>query len=270
MDDLGSLDGLDRHSPTPLYVQLAALLRNRILDGTLAGGSQLPTEGQLATEHQLSRGTVRGALLELESEGLLVRKPGKGTYVSRPSTVHQDVGVLDSLYNALARAGLSPSVTIIDFRFGLPPPNVTQKLGLAPGAPETLLITRKYAVGGHEAIALTFTHLPQQLGRYFSRGDVERYQIYELLQARCGITLGLGRRTITARTADGYMATTLGIRAGDAVLAAELLTFSTDGAPVQITEYFFRSDRFAFAVDVPALGTQGFPPLVWAHETTST
>ncbi len=260
---------LDRNSPVPLYVQLAALLRNRILDGTFSVRTQLPTEGDLADEYELSRGTVRGALLQLKTEGLLVRKPGKGTYVSLPSTVQQDVGVLDSLYNAMAQSGLSPTIEIVDFRFVTPQRNVTQKLELTPEEPETLLITRKYSLRGQAAIAVTFTHLPQRLGRFFSRGDIERYQIYELLQARCGITLGHGRRTITARTAEVYMASTLGIRAGDAVLAAELLTYSTEGAPVQITEYFFRSDRFAFAVDMPWLGSMEFPPLVWANEASA-
>ncbi len=259
---------LDRKSPTPLYVQLAALLRNRILDGTIVAGTQLPTEGELAVAHTLSRGTVRGALLELENEGLLIRKPGKGTYVSLPATVQQDVGVLDSLYNTMARSGLSPIIDIVDFRFLAPSPSITQKLELPPEAPETLRITRKYSPRGQEAIALTFTYIPQRFGRFFSRGDIERYQIYELLQARCGITLGHGRRTITARSADVYLADVLGIRASEAVLAAELRTFSTEGIPVQVTEYFFRSDRFAFAVDVPWLGNMEFPSLVWANEAS--
>jgi GntR family transcriptional regulator len=249
-------------------MQLASLLRNRILDGTFAVGTQLPTEGDLAADHALSRGTVLGALMALETEGLLLRKPGKGTYVSLPPTLQQDVGVLDSLYNTMARAGLSPIIEIVDFRFVTPVRKISQKLELSADEPEALLITRKYSPRGQDAIALAFTHIPQRFGRYFSRGDIERYQIYELLQARCGITLGHGRRTITARSADTYVAHILGIRVSDAVLVAELRTFSTEGVPVQVTEYSFRSDRFAFAVDVPWLGSMEFPPLVWAGEVS--
>jgi DNA-binding LacI/PurR family transcriptional regulator len=63
------------------YAQLISHFRERILDGSLPAGARLPTEMDLAEEHQISRGTVRQAMSVLVNEGLLERVRGRGTFV---------------------------------------------------------------------------------------------------------------------------------------------------------------------------------------------
>lgn len=72
---------LDKHSSVPLYAQLKDLLTERIESGEYAPGEQIPTEMALCEELDLSRPTVRQAIAELVSEGLLQIKKGKGTFV---------------------------------------------------------------------------------------------------------------------------------------------------------------------------------------------
>jgi DNA-binding FadR family transcriptional regulator len=60
-------------------------LRRRITSGKYPGQSKLPPERDLATELEVSRGTLRKALDVLESEGLVWRHVGKGTFVGHPS-----------------------------------------------------------------------------------------------------------------------------------------------------------------------------------------
>jgi GntR family transcriptional regulator of arabinose operon len=72
---------LNRDSGTVLYRQLANILRQRILDGTMPGGAGLPTEFGLSATYGISRGTVRQALSLLADEGLVERVPGRGTFV---------------------------------------------------------------------------------------------------------------------------------------------------------------------------------------------
>ncbi len=72
---------LDRGSSTPLYMQLAELLRGRITSGALKPGDKLPSESELVERLEIGRLTVREALALLVNEGLLEKKHGKGTYV---------------------------------------------------------------------------------------------------------------------------------------------------------------------------------------------
>lgn len=66
------------------YLQLSRILRDRIADGTYPAGKKIPPVLDLQAEFGLSSMTVRRAVAVLAEEGLLVRVPGRGTYVTRP------------------------------------------------------------------------------------------------------------------------------------------------------------------------------------------
>ncbi len=72
---------VDHRSPTPLYVQLGAILREQITSGELASDAPLPSESYLQQEHGVSRVTVRKAVELLRNEGLVYTLPQRGTYV---------------------------------------------------------------------------------------------------------------------------------------------------------------------------------------------
>src|SRR5947199_10073750 len=65
----------------PLYVQIASIFRERILNGTWQKGLSIPPEKALCAEFEVARGTIRQALQSLEDEGLLRREQGRGTFV---------------------------------------------------------------------------------------------------------------------------------------------------------------------------------------------
>jgi DNA-binding GntR family transcriptional regulator len=72
---------LDKANPIPLYVQLQRLLKDEILNGTYKEGEMIPSETQLTKKYQITRTTVRKAILNLVNEGFLQQVHGKGTFV---------------------------------------------------------------------------------------------------------------------------------------------------------------------------------------------
>ncbi len=73
---------LDRSPDAPhLHIQVAAILKKRILNGTWSSGSSIPSEKELCAEFDVARGTIRQALASLEAEGYLSREQGRGTFV---------------------------------------------------------------------------------------------------------------------------------------------------------------------------------------------
>jgi GntR family transcriptional regulator len=72
---------IDRDGPTPVYVQLAGLLRTRIEAGEIPAGRALPSETTLMGEYGLARETVRKAVRVLRDEGLVQIVQGRGAYV---------------------------------------------------------------------------------------------------------------------------------------------------------------------------------------------
>ena len=76
---------IDPKSPIPLYYQLKQLFQEKIHQGELKPGDRIPTEYELIERFGISRTPVRQALMELVHEGLLVRTPGRGTFVAEPA-----------------------------------------------------------------------------------------------------------------------------------------------------------------------------------------
>lgn len=93
-------------APSPLYAQLTGHLRSRILDGTWAPHSQMPSESELGAMFGVSRIMVRQTLGYLQKAGLIFRIHGKGTFVSRP-TAFQNVASLAGVGEAISRVVLN-------------------------------------------------------------------------------------------------------------------------------------------------------------------
>jgi DNA-binding GntR family transcriptional regulator len=77
---------IDPGASTPLWRQLADILRTQIESGELPAGRVMPSETTLSQQHGLARGTVVKALDSLEREGLVERIQGRGTFVRRDGT----------------------------------------------------------------------------------------------------------------------------------------------------------------------------------------
>jgi len=78
--------GIDRSSPLPFYYQLKQILLADITRRGLKPGDRLPGDHDLCATYNVSRTVVRQALAELESEGVITRIKGRGTFVAPPKT----------------------------------------------------------------------------------------------------------------------------------------------------------------------------------------
>lgn len=75
---------VSHHGGTPVYRQIATILRGRISQGTLAPGENLPAELDLAAEFSVGRDSVREALALLRAEGLIETRRGFRSQVREP------------------------------------------------------------------------------------------------------------------------------------------------------------------------------------------
>ena len=99
-------------SSSPLYHQLMQRIADDIEKGNYPVGSRIPPEHELEETYQVSRVTVRRALAELTSEGLLERKQGKGTFVSTPR-ISQDLKSIHSFHDSCKKNGVRAGTKVI-------------------------------------------------------------------------------------------------------------------------------------------------------------
>ena len=104
---------VDRHSGTPIYLQIAQNIRDLIASGELKPGQKLPTVRGLFGRTGISEGTIRHAYGILAREGTLSLEQGRGTFVSEPSLKVESrearaMIAIDELLDLLGTLGFSP------------------------------------------------------------------------------------------------------------------------------------------------------------------
>ncbi|MCX8063033.1 MAG: GntR family transcriptional regulator [Anaerolineales bacterium] len=83
---MGNLDNLsiDFRSGQPIYLQIVEQIRQKVANGELKPGDQLPTVRQLAAELRVNFNTVARAYRLLDEAGLISTQHGRGTYIWEP------------------------------------------------------------------------------------------------------------------------------------------------------------------------------------------
>src|SRR2546430_1262125 len=83
---------LDPNSGVSYYVQLIQQVRQAVLFGLLKPGDKLPTVKEVAAQVAINPNTVLRAYRDLEHDGLVVSRPGLGTFVTAnvPAAVERD------------------------------------------------------------------------------------------------------------------------------------------------------------------------------------
>ncbi|MFI5952918.1 GntR family transcriptional regulator [Cryptosporangium sp. NPDC051539] len=233
---------IDRGSAIPLYFQIATRLEQAILDGRLPPGTRLENEIALGERLNLSRPTVRRAMQELVSKGLLVRRRGIGTQV-----VHGPVTrkvELTSLYEDLDRSGQRPATTLLSHEVGPADEEVAGRLAVAVGSP--VLHLRRLRLSDGVPLAVMENYLPEEFTGLSADGLTTR-GLYQLLRGR-GTHIRVARQRIGARPAAAEEARLLEIKRHGAVLTMDRTAYDDVGKVVEFGHHCYRPDLYAFEI----------------------
>ena len=229
---------LSLNSDIPLYTQLVGIIKRHISSGTLAVGDLLPSEAELCRALDISRNTVRQAIGELEEEGLVVRKRGKGTFVADPHTNRR--GVRYSFTTEVSSMGKVPSSTLVDFDVIVPSPAICQKMELKEGT-SVYCFTRIRNVDGQPLILET-SYYPQFIFPHLTREMVETHSFYSLLY-HVGIIPFAADDCYETVVLDSHQAQLLDVSAGSCAFYHQRRTKTEDGRIYEYTRSYIRGDR---------------------------
>lgn len=229
---------LSMDSSIPLYAQLVGIIKRHISSGALAVGELLPSETELCRALDVSRSTVRQAIGELESEGLVVRKRGKGTFVADPNNGRR--GVRYSFTTEVSSMGKVPSSALVDFAVIPADADISRKLELPEGS-AVYSFTRVRKVDGTPLILET-SFYPRYIYPNLTREMVETHSFYSLLY-HAGITPADAEETYEAMTLDAARARLLEVPEGACAFYHHRRTRTDDGRVYEYTRSYIRSDR---------------------------
>ena len=231
----------------PLYYQLETILRKRISSGELARGDLLPSEGALAKEYNMSRITVRQALSSLESDGLIVRKRGKGTFVSKKHTYLESpkfTGFIEDLISM----GIRTTSKILDISMVEGPQNIQEHLELEVGT--QLFRIEKIRLVEGSPFSYVLNYLPPDIGQKIKKEDLIAKPLLMILEEDLGIKATEAVQSIEATIADTHVAPLLRIRVGDPLLKVERTVFDVNHKPVEYVSVLYRADKYFYTVNL--------------------
>jgi GntR family transcriptional regulator len=230
---------IDRSSPVPLYFQLAQHLEAEIRSGSLPVGTRLENEVALARELGLSRPTVRAAFGYLAERGMVARKRGYGTVVTREK-LNRDVQ-LTSLYDDLIRAGQQPATKVLRNEVAVASESVAAALELPEGS--LVICLERIRLADGEPIALMHNFLPAALVRLNDEA-LETHGLYEILRA-AGIALTSATQRMSAKNALAAEARLLDEPRGAALLTMERTVLDDRDRPVEFGQHVYRASRYS-------------------------
>jgi GntR family transcriptional regulator len=244
---------LSRSSPEPLYRQLAGHIEYKIRSGILKPGDRLESEALLTQRFQVSRITLRQAVAEVVRKRLLVRKQGKGTFVTAPAVRHdlrRSHGLLGSLFSQAQGA----SARLLRYELQVPPADIAASLGLMQDRP-ALRLDRLYLIDGRP-VALVQAWLVPEVGT-LARATAELMSTEDMMR-QVGIVIASSEVAMRAEAAGAAVGRALNISPRAPVLLLRRRTRGDDGAVKEAGRVWFCSDAYEFVCSAgrPA-GTEG-------------
>ncbi|KQV85130.1 GntR family transcriptional regulator [Massilia sp. Root351] len=237
-------------SPTfsPLYQQIKALITQSLQSGEWKPGELIPSEVELAARFKVSQGTVRKAIDELAAENLVMRKQGKGTFVS----THHEARAHFRFLRLMPDEGVPhyPESKFIEVKRTRAPADVARLLELKSGD-AVVFIKRVQSFDGMPTIVEELW-LPGLIFKGLTAERLVEYKgpMYGLFESEFGTRMIRAAEKIRACSADEGAAALLQVAQGTPLLMAERVSFTYGDKPVELRRGLYSTERHHYQNDL--------------------
>ena len=230
----------------PLHTQIREIIRRRILDGSYASHSQMPSEAQMMAAFDVSRITIRQALGDLQKEGLIFKVAGKGSFVAKPKAF-QNLSTLQGFGEAMTPSGYETFSQVLSMRQVRASETVARRLNLKPR--EAVYEIQRLRYLNREPISVDVSYFPLALGQRVAKEDLATRDIFVILENDLGQRLTHADVQIEAISADETLARQLRIAEASPLLRIERLTHAGE-RPIDFEFLYYRGDAFQYRLRI--------------------
>lgn len=242
-------DSLALNRKLPLWYQVSQSLRASILGRSPDAPLRLPTEDALAAHYGVSVLTMRQALKELETEGLISRHRRRGTFIEPSAQRGAPVRLLGSV-DAIVAQQSGMNSTLLEHG---PVPVPAE---LAEYFPDCVEVTGFCRLRGDEETGEPTNHarnyVRPDVAARIDPADLERWPMTKVLRDAVGVRISRITDTVEARLADPETARLLEVPLLSPILHYTGITYDEAGRAVDVARIRYRGDRFSFTVTLDA------------------
>lgn len=255
------LGQIDRADDKPPYRQIAGMLRAAIVHNQLPPGERLPSEAELIEHFGVARMTVRQAVQELRSEGLVVAQHGRGVFVRPTPPIHrlasdrfarQHRAEGKAAFTVEAeKSGYSAQVDNIAVKHAKPNPLVAERLRV-PAEEDVVVRSRRYLANGHPVETAT-SYIPAAFanGTPIEQVDTGPGGIYARLEEN-GHTLARFTEEVAARMPTPEERRQLELEPGVPVLTVLRTAYDSDDVAVEVCDTVKVASAYLLEYEFPA------------------
>ena len=238
----------------PLHEQISHWIETKIDEGVYESDQKLPSEFQLSEMFNVSRVTVRRALQTLESNRIIYRCQGLGSFVGKGKTRQPLVRLTDFMED-MHRAGMEAKSVVLSMGVVDASAEVAEQLGLAEG--QKVFQLDRQRLGDNQPMAMDETWLPFAYGQLIESVDLGNRTIFSILEQDYEIPVMRGCYQITATSASAMLAKSLHTHEGDALLLLHRIAYTVGDKPIFYQRRYYRSDSFAYEMRLDRVENEG-------------
>lgn len=238
---------IDFQSILPLYFQLKELIKEDIINKKWKVGELIPSENKLSEIYCVSVGTVKKTLSELATEGLVYRKKGKGTYVTRPDFIKSfNRFFLHGLRNENENVQLESMV--LKSEIIQADETVRKTLQLSSKA-KVIAIKRVRLLNDMPYIVETI-YLPYQIFKGFEKMDISRGLLYPIYEKKFQTPVIWAEEFLEPQVADKETAKFIDFYENGPLIAVERISYTFHDFPIEMRLSVGRGDRFRYRIEI--------------------
>jgi len=232
----------------PKYLQISRWLMEMIQKGRYAVNDKLPSEAKLAELFRVNRNTVRQAISDLVTRGVVQKRNGVGSFVI--SQVVQPVKYtlqhISSFTDDMIHMGITPKTRLLHKSVVEAPTDVAEKLML--GKEKLVILTERLRLGNDIPLVIERSYLPHKEYKALLKMRLTG-SLYHLLTKKFHVELHRSIQTFRATLLSNEDAGLLGVPPGSPGIFLESVIYDSKNIPVEVLHAFHRGDKYIFEVE---------------------
>ena len=237
---------IDREDKQKLYLQLYDILKEKIESSEWTLGSQIPTEEELCKSFDVSRATVRTAILELVRQGYLKRQPGKGTFVFRNVT-SDGLLMFTNFSEFMFEEDLHLSTDVLVRTVIMPIDDLDTKLDIPKD--KHIIYIKLLRLTDDEPVLFQEAYIPCHICPLLLEEDIELQSLFKLFEKKYLIKITKVKNYIRITYLNADEARFLRLTEGSAAILLDQYFYSGEKLIMYIRS-IKRTDRFSFLMEL--------------------
>lgn len=228
----------------PLYIQLMNDLEKKIRNKVFQPGEKLKTETEIAKEYGVSLITVRNAVSNLIKKGLVVRKQGKGTFVTQPK-FSKNINSLQGFSDMCLQMGVTPGAKTLENNLIYPNEKIYKKLKVS--LDEQIIYISRLRYADNDPVVIEKNYFPFKFVSLLTE-DLNNNSLFHILKEKLNVEVSSSVKKIELCKASKEEAELLNVKKNSPLILIKSIARDLNGEPMYIGVQIINGERFSFYI----------------------